>query len=183
MLGPLRSRVETRLRELERTDPDGTVATWRWMWRALTRSSRSPWRLRLRFTAMVLWDAALLAGWWAFRAPLRRARRAPARTIGLTAGIVAATTLFWVNSLDYTPWTSAANIRLQGDAIELSGQRVSLDDLRQVAATGEIGVANIRVSPEVTVRQLMNVQDALAAGSAGPDRVRILHAWRSSRLR
>lgn len=174
MLDPFRSRMETRIAELERNDPDGTVATWRWMWRALTRSSRSPWRLRLRFTAMVLWDAALLGGWWVFRAPLRRARLAPARAVGLTAGLVAATGLFWVNSLDYTPWTAAADIRLQGGEIELSGQRVSLDDLRQVAERGEIGVANIRVAPEVTVRQLIDVQEALAAGSAGPDRVRIL---------
>lgn len=172
MLGPLRSRMETRIAELERNDPDGTVATWRWMWRALTRSSRSPWRLRLRFTAMVLWDAALLAGWWVFRAPLALARRSPAVVVGLTVGATAVAALLWVSTRHHAPWPAEAEIRLEGASIELMGQRASLDDLRHAAESGKMtGASILIVNKEVSTRQVLDVIGAVTEGVVRPRRV------------
>lgn len=172
MIGPLRRRVETRLRELERRDPDGTIATWRWMWRTLTRTSRSPWRLRLRFTAMMIGDAALLAAWWLFRSPLVVARQAPAKGVAAVVGIAAISGLLWIDTRDHSPRLDLADIRLEGEAIQLMGQRVSLDDLRRIAEARRIGIAHIHIAPEVTTGQVMAVQTVLSETIPGPARIR-----------
>ncbi len=66
-------RIGDRLRILERDRPDNPIAVYRWLWRALERSSPSPVRLRIRFAMLLVQDALLLLVWGILR-PFRSHR-------------------------------------------------------------------------------------------------------------
>lgn len=169
--GPIRARLARRLDALERRDPDGTVAAWRWMWRALERSSSSVWRLRVRFALLVASDAALLAGWWVARAPRMVLRRSPAAAalavaLGLTVGG------WWINARPYAPRIPLAHIEIDHERIRFQGQWMTLDDLRDVVDHYRINVAHVRLDPDARYGFVDAVQKALAQAQTGQIRVR-----------
>lgn len=168
----LRRRLARRLADLERRDPDGAVAGWRWMWHALERSSSSVWRLRLRFAVLVLGDAALLAGWWVARAPRVLVRRSPAGAAAVLMALGLGLGAWWIQARSYPPRIPLARIEVERDRIRFEGQWMSLSDFRSVVDHYRINVAHVRLDPDARTGWVVAVQNALVQSKAGPIRVR-----------
>ncbi len=168
----LSRRLARRLDDLERRDPDGAVAGWRWMWRALERSSSSVWRLRLRFAVLVLGDAALLAGWWTLRSPRILIGRSPARATALALALGLGLGALWLNERPYAPRIALARIDVEPGIVRVQGQAMGLDDLQLVVDHYRIAVAQVRVDPDTPAGFVDAVQQVLARSETGPRRIR-----------
>lgn len=169
---PIRTRLARRLDDFERRDPDGAVAGWRWMWRALERSSSSVWRLRLRFATLVACDVALLAGWWALRTPRVLVRRSPGAAAALMVAVALGLGAWWMHRHPYTPRIPLARIEVEDPRIRFEGQWMSLDDFRTVVDRTRITVAHVRLDPDARAGFVDAVQEALVGSTNGPIRVR-----------
>ncbi len=169
----LRSRFARRLAEIERERPDGAISTWRWMWRALERSSSSPWRLRARFGLLVAWDAATLAAWYLTRMLGRIARR-PRAGMAAVAVVAALSGLaLWVHEQPHRPRMPVAEIAIAANGVlTVQGQAMSLDDFEHVADHYRISVAQVTVAPDAKMGLVHDVTNVLTTSQA--NRVRIV---------
>lgn len=177
--GPIRrltSRVSDhlhrRLDEMERSEPDGAVATWRWMWRALERSSTSVWRLRLRFATRVVADMVLLAVWWCLR-PLSLLRRGSPRRAVVTAGVLGMLCGFlWLEERRAGPRLPYAHLEVHASGIlTFAGQRIRTHELQGTVDHYRISVLDLSLHGDVSVGTVVHVQEILA--SAGIPRVKL----------
>lgn len=169
--GPLRrlaasvsNHVHRRLAEMERAEPDGAVATWRWMWRALERTSSSVWRLRLRFTIRVVIDLALLGVWWCLR-PLSFLRRgSPRRAVVVTAGVLGLLcALLWLDDQRAGPRLPHAHLEIHASGLlTFAGQTIRTRELRLIVDHYRIGVLDIAMDDDVSVGTAHAVQGILA---------------------
>lgn len=166
------SHLHRRLDELERAEPDGAVATWRWMWRALERTSTSVWRLRVRFTTRVVADLALLGVWWCLR-PLSLLRRGSPRRAVFTAGALALLCgLLWLEERRAGPRLPYASLEVHASGLlTFSGQTIRTEELQLIVDHYRISVLDLSVDGDVSYRTMDAVQKTLA--EAGIPRVKV----------
>lgn len=144
--------------------PDGALSTWRWMWRALERSSSSRWRLRMRFAAHVAGDAVLLAAWYVTRLPRRLARSPKARVAVVAVGVAVSGFAVWVHNQPHRARWPVAKIEIAANGIlTVQGQAMSLEDFRTVTDHYRINVAQVTMAPDAAYRLVVPVIDALKA--------------------
>lgn len=187
--GPVRRLVRRvgdhlhrRLVQMERAEPDGAVAGWRWMWRALERSSSSVWRLRLRFTARVVADLALLGVWWCLR-PISLLRRGSPRRAILTAATLALVCGFlWMEEQRAGPRLPYAHLEVHASGLlTFSGQKIRTRELSLIVDHYRISVLDISLDDDVSAGTAFAVQDILV--DAGIPRVKFRMAEREDDLR
>lgn len=189
--GPLRrlaasvsNHVHRRLAEMERAEPDGAVATWRWMWRALERNSSSVWRLRLCFTLRVVIDLVLLGVWWCLR-PLSLVRRGPPRRAVATAGILGLSCAFLlVADQRAGPRLPYAHLEVHASGfLTFAGQKIRTRELQLIVDHYRIGVLDISLDGDVPVGTAVAVQDILTDAGIAEVKFRMMEGEEEVRTR
>lgn len=178
----LRTRFERRLVARVEGRPDGAIATWRWMWRALKRRSSSPGRLWMRFALHVTWDAVLLLGWYMPRIPTGLLSGSRSRLAAMAVALLLFGVGLWVHQLPHRARWPVAKIDVAADGtLRVQGQVMSLDGLQFVADRHRIGVAQVTVAPDAAVRLVRDVNDALTNGRTRRVRFMVPEAERGQR--
>lgn len=157
VLEAARSRL-TRISE--RPSPDGPLAHYRWMWRALCRSSDSALEPWVRLVAHVVTDAALLCAWtmgrWA-----RRLR--PVRSQVMIAATL--TLLIVPLSVDLSPDPGAIEIVLQeGGIVVLEGRTVPVADVPALLLERRVESARVRVDHQTPYAEVQAFSEAATRG-------------------
>lgn len=162
--GPISRRLDAALEKSRRNHPDGPLASYAWMWRALVRSSPSRLGVILRFASLVSTDAALLVGWSVAR-PVRILLRSPRRWAAGALGVTAFAIALMLGSHLYSPgppWTGAPALALEANGlIRFEGQIVADAEALELIRHYQVRQASIFVDAEAAAKRVFEVQDLL----------------------
>lgn len=162
--GLIARRLEAALEKSRRDDPDGPLASYSWMWRALVRSSPSRVGVVFRFASLVIMDAALLLGWSIVR-PVRIFFRSPSRRLAAAvAGATTAMVLMFGPPLrsPSPPWNGVPTLSVEANGlIRFEGQVVSDRDALSIVRDYDVEEASIFVDPGATAKRVIDVTNLL----------------------
>jgi hypothetical protein len=157
-------RLEAALEKSRRNDPDGPLASYAWMWRALVRSSTSPLAVALRFASLVSVDAALLLGWSLAR-PIRGFLRSPLRRVAGALGVTAAAIALMLGSPPNgptPPWSGVPALALEANGlIRFENQVVADADALEIIRHYDVREASIFVHPEAAAKRVFEITNLL----------------------